>query len=92
MIEPRYTPDELARLGDAMFEREVAARVCGEDPRHFVAIDVESGAYEVDRNESLTIQRLLERRPDAQLWLRRVGSRYAHRFGPRAQAVPGRPA
>ncbi len=92
MIKPRYTSDELARLGDGIFEREVAARVADEDPRHFVAIDVETGAYEVDRDESSTIERLLERRPGAQLWLRRVGSRHAHRFGNRVQVEPGRPA
>ena len=91
MIKPRYTSDELASLGDAIFEREIAARVSDEDPRHFVAIDVETGAYEVGCDESMTTERLLERQPGAQLWLRRVGSRYAHRFGYRVQ-VPRRPA
>ena len=81
MIKARYTSDELARLGDAIFEREIAGSISDEDPRHFVAIDVETGAYEVGRDEFVTIERLLARRPDAQLWLRRVGSRYAHRFG-----------
>jgi hypothetical protein len=31
--------------------------------------------------------RLLARHPDAQVWMRQVGSRYARRFGPRFQAT-----
>ncbi len=48
---------------------------------------IESGAYEIDADELAASDRLLARKPDAQMWLRRVGSRYAHRFGPRYQSV-----
>jgi len=85
MIKPRYTLDELARLGDAAYDREVAPRATVEDIGRFVAIDVESGAYEIDADEVMATDRLLERIPAAQCWLRRVGTRYAHTFGPRIQ-------
>jgi hypothetical protein len=45
----------------------------------FVAIDVESGAYEIDGEELTAAHRLLARYPDARLWVRRVASRYLHR-------------
>ncbi|MFY9820882.1 MAG: hypothetical protein WAM82_05835 [Thermoanaerobaculia bacterium] len=39
--------------------------------------------YEIDRDEIAASDRLLARHPNAQVWLRQVGSPYARRFGPR---------
>jgi len=52
-----------------------------------VAIDIETGAYELDADELAASDRLLARIPNAQIWLCRVGSRYARRFGPRQRSV-----
>jgi len=46
----------------------------------FVAIDIETGAYEVDPDELAASDRLLARVPNAQTWLRRVGWRYARHW------------
>jgi hypothetical protein len=78
---PRYSKEETARLGDEIYERVVAPSVSPEDKGKFVVIDIESGDYEVDRDEIAASDRLLDRKPDAQLWLRRVGFSYAYRFG-----------
>jgi len=78
---PRYSKEETARRGDEIYERVVAPRVGPEDKGKFVVIDIESGDYEVDRDELAASDRLLDRKPDAQLWLRRVGFSYAYRFG-----------
>jgi hypothetical protein len=51
----------------------------------FVAIDIETGAYELDTDELAASDRLVARVPDAQVWLKRIGSRYVRRFGPRPQ-------
>lgn len=74
----------IAALGDQIYEREISPRVTPEDRGKFVAIDVSTGAYEVDSDEVAASDRLYNRCPDAQVWLRRVGFRYAHRFGLRA--------
>ena len=52
----------------------------------FVAIDIETGAYEVGADELTAPDQLLARVPDGQVWLRRIGSRYVHRFGPRRRS------
>jgi hypothetical protein len=52
-----------------------------------VLIDVESGDYEIDSNELAAEQRLHARRPDAQVWMLRVGSRYSRHIGPRPYEV-----
>jgi hypothetical protein len=85
MIKPSFTREEVARRGEAAWERDIARRVCGENLRSFVAIDVHTGAYEVDADEGWAIRRLLDRHPGAQFWLRRVGSPIAHSFGPRTE-------
>ena len=88
MGQPRHSKSDFAQQGDAIYEREVEPQLAPEDAGKFVAIDIESGAYEIGRDELSASDRLLARRPGAQVWLRRIGSRYAHRFGPRARSDP----
>lgn len=81
--QPRYSPEEFARRGDEIYERSVHPRLVPEDQGKFVAIDIETGAFEVDKDEIVAANRLLDRHDDAQIWFRRVGARYLHRIGPR---------
>jgi hypothetical protein len=53
----------------------------------FVAIDIETGAYEMAPDELAASDHLLARVPNAQIWLKRIGSRYVRRFGPRPQTI-----
>ncbi len=80
-LAPRYSKDEFARRGDEIYEDIVRRRVEASDEGKFVVIDIDSGDYEVDTDELAASDRLLARRPAAQMWLTRVGRRYAHRFG-----------
>ena len=78
---PRYSEDCFAARGEAIFARDIEQHARSENLRNFVLIDIESGDYEVDADEDAASDRLLARRPDAQVWMRRVGSPYAHRLG-----------
>jgi len=44
----RYSKEEFARRGDAVFESGVRPHLKPEDNGKFVAIDIESGAYEIE--------------------------------------------
>jgi len=77
----RYSKEEFARRGDAIYERDIRPHLKPEDNGKLVAIDIETGAYEIDADEMAVIDRLYARVPDAQPWVLRVGSRYVHRFG-----------
>jgi hypothetical protein len=79
--QPRYSKEEFARRGDEIYESESCPHVEADNEGKFVAIDIETGAYEVDVDELAASDRLLARCPDAQMWLRRTGSRYVRRFG-----------
>ena len=79
--QPRYSKEEFARRGDTIYETQLRPALEKENEGKFVAIDIETGAYEVDRDELVASDRLLARVPHAQIWLRRIGSRYARHFG-----------
>ena len=78
-LEPRYTSEEFARRGDEIYELNIRPQVKAEDEGKFVLIDIETGDYEMDTDEVVASDRLLTRHADAQVWLIRVGSRYARR-------------
>jgi hypothetical protein len=84
-IKPRFSKEEFAKRGDAIFDKDIRPHLKNEDDDDFVAIDIETGAYEIDASELAACDRLRARVPDAQVWLRKVGSRFAHRFGGRGR-------
>jgi hypothetical protein len=77
----RYPKDEFARRGGEIYERDIKPNLKPRDNGKFVAIDIETGAYELASDELAACDRLYARIPDAQPWLTRVGSRAAHHFG-----------
>jgi hypothetical protein len=77
----RYSKEEFARRGDAIYENEIRPHLKAEDESKFVAIDIETGAYEMGKDELQACDRLRARVPDAQIWLKQIGSPYLHRFG-----------
>jgi len=83
--QPRYSKEEFARRGDTIYERDIRPHVTAGDTGKFVAIDLNTGADEIDANELVASDRLCTRHPDAQVWLTRVGSGYARHFGAHAQ-------
>ena len=84
---PRYSKEEFARRGNEIFEREVRPRLSTQDDGKFVAIDIETGAFEIDADEIAASHRLLARNPEAQIWFRLVGAPYTRRFGPRSRTA-----
>jgi hypothetical protein len=84
---PRYSKEEFARRGNQIYEREVQPHLSAQDAGKFVAIDIETGAFETDADEIAASHRLLARNPEAQIWFRLVGSPYTRRFGPRSRTA-----
>jgi hypothetical protein len=79
--QPRYSKEEFARRGDEIYETQVRPQVEQGNHGKIVAIDIETGAFEV-ANDSLTAaKQLLKRYPDAQIFGIRIGHRAVHRFG-----------
>lgn len=80
-------PDNLegvARRAKELYNRDIRARV---EPSHvgeFVVVDVDSGDFEVDRDQLRALDRLMARRADAVPFLLRAGFPTAVRLGARA--------
>jgi hypothetical protein len=87
-LKPRYSKEEFAQRGDQIYATTIQPYLAEQDQGKFVVIDIESGAFEIDEDELAASDRLLARCPHAQVWLIRVGSRYARRFGGRDQSTP----
>ena len=79
--QPRYTKEEAARLGDEIYDRDIRSQVEPQRNGEVVAIDLDTGAWEVDPDEITAAHRLEARLTDAQIWVVRAGSRYLTRFG-----------
>lgn len=82
-VQRRYSKEEFARRGDAIYENDVRPQLKDEDKGKFAAIDIETGAYEIHTDELKAGQRLRARIPQAQIWMVRVGYRSVHRIGAR---------
>ncbi len=80
-IGSRWTPEELARLGAEILERQVGPRLTPGDKDKFVAIDVDSDDFEIDEDDFTAVSGLRARRPAGDLWLGRVGQPAAYRGG-----------
>jgi hypothetical protein len=79
----RYSLEEFARRGDAIYEKEILPKLTAKDVGKFLAIDIETGQYEIAADEMRAGDKLLARRPEAQIWMVRVGYAATHTFGGR---------
>jgi len=80
-LKPRYSPTEFAQRGQTFYEQEIQPHVIDKDVGKFVAVDIETGIYEIDSDDYTATERLLQRQPTAQIWLCRVGHRTTYRIG-----------
>ena len=79
---PTRPKDEIARLGDEIYERDVRKQVAADHDGEYVAIDVESGKWAVADELLAARERLREKQPEAiDVWLLRVGYRAVGSLG-----------
>ena len=80
----RYSKEELARRGQELYESGIRQKVEAGNEGKIVAIDIETGDFEVDETVMGATDRLFERHPDAQPWGVRIGHRAVYHFGSRS--------
>ena len=79
------SPEPLAQRGEAIYNRDLRPLLEPEHRGEVVAIDTETGEYELGANVLLASKALRARKPNAQIWVVRVGHRAVHRIGPRSR-------
>ena len=82
--KPLYSKEEFARRGTELYESQVRSQVEENNHGKIVAIDIETGAFEVADAPMAAVDRLYEREPNAQPWVIRIGHRAVFRFGSRS--------
>lgn len=79
----RYSKEEFAKCGDAIYERAILPKLTAKDVGKFLAIDIETGEHEIAADEMKAGDKLLARLPDAQIWMVRIGYAAPLSFGGR---------
>ena len=82
--QPRYSKEEFAQRGDRWYETEIRQKVEVGNHGKIVAIDIETGAFEVADDIVTASEHLLAKYPDAQTWFIRIGHRAVYHFGARS--------
>jgi hypothetical protein len=80
----RYSKEEIARRGNELYESGIQQQVEAGNEGKIVAIDIETGDFEVAETVIAATNQLFERHPDAQPWGIRIGHRAVYHFGSRS--------
>lgn len=86
--QPRYSKEEFAQRGALIYQTQIRPQVEANNHGKIVAIDIETGDFEVANSTILAVDKLYERKPDAQPWVIRIGHRSVFRFGSRSLRKP----
>ena len=85
---PNRPKEEIARLGDEIYKRDVLERVETDHHGEVVSIDVDSGSWAVGGDTLEAVDRLRAQCPEAiDVWSLRVGHRAMHKFGGRSLGI-----
>ncbi|HZL33916.1 MAG TPA: hypothetical protein VFC78_01320 [Tepidisphaeraceae bacterium] len=75
------TPQEIARQGEEIYERQIRRRVESAHKGQFLVVDVLTGDYEIGDDDLTISDRALAKTPTAVLYGLKIGSPAAYRLG-----------
>jgi hypothetical protein len=79
--QPRYSNEEMARRGPEWYRSAIQPKLGPEFKGKYVAIDVDTGDYEIADQRLIAAHALIARHPEAQIWMERIGHRAVISFG-----------
>ena len=77
------TIEEIARISHQIYNERIRAKVMPQHKGEFLALDIDSGDYEIDRDDIVAEDRLRARHPGATAFILRVGYQTADSLGGR---------
>ena len=81
MLDVTLSREEIAARGEEIYERAIRSKVESQFDGFFLVLDIETGEYELDRDDLVATKRMLAKHPDAVLYGLRIGHRAAYRLG-----------
>jgi len=73
MAQTQYTNEEIARIGTELYRRHIRDKVFPQHKGKFLILDILSGDYEIDDDDSSAEEKLRARRPDGIFYGLRIG-------------------
>lgn len=87
MSHIRYSSHEIAERGQALYDRDLRDKLEASARGKFLALDIETGEYEIDADARSALKRAQTKHPGAALYLLRIGHPTAYRLGRRVVAT-----
>lgn len=85
--QPRYGAQETVRRAEELYAQRIRPQVEAQHRGRYIAIDIETGEYEVGDDYHAAARSLLARKPSAALGALRIGYATVGRIGGRTKAV-----
>lgn len=86
-IQPRYNATETVQRAEELYQSQIRPQVEAEHRGRYIAIDIESGEYEVGDDYHAAARRILARKPEAAIGVLRIGYAAVGRIGGRAKVA-----
>jgi hypothetical protein len=82
MPHTRFSGEEIARRGEELYQQSLRGKVeTEENIGKIIAIDIETGDYEIGDDVIITGRRPLAKHPDATTWTKRIGYNAVYALG-----------
>jgi hypothetical protein len=78
MPRTQYTQEEIARIAEEIYRRDIRDKVMPQHKGKFLTLDIESGDYEIDEDDLTGEKRLRARHPDGVFFGFRIGYKEAY--------------
>ncbi len=79
--ETQYAPGETVRLGKALYEKDLRAELESGNIGKYLALNIETGEWEMGEDHAETVLRARARFPNAGIYGMRIGYRAAESLG-----------
>ena len=86
--QPRYSKEEFAQRGNELYQTQIHSQIEEGNHGKIVAMDIETGSFEVADDIVGASDRILTKCPDAQTWFIRIGHPAVYHFGARSLKKP----
>jgi hypothetical protein len=83
MPHPRFTNEEIGQRGEELYQQKIRSQVEPGNKGKYLAIDIETGDYEIGDHYSDIAHRLHAKHPGAAVYVMRIGFPAAARIGGR---------
>ena len=80
MPRTQHTPEEIARIAEGIYARDIRPKVMPRDKGKFLVLDIDSAAYEIDADDVQATERLLNRVPNGEYFGLRIGYTTSYAF------------